>query len=69
MKEAEKAMKEILAIKDSRKAYVALSAKKELSLDEGKNILEAYMEKYGVELHEMAYYPNGEQVVKPEVFW
>ena len=69
MQTFEKAMKEILAITDPREAYIALATNMDIPLDEGEKILEAYIEKYGVDEYEMAFYPNGERVLKPEMFW
>ena len=64
----EKAKKEILAITDPRKAYIALATNRDVPLDEGEKILEAYMEKYGVDADEMAFYPNGERVLTLDMF-
>ena len=69
MQATEKVMREILAIEDPREAYIALATNKEVPLDVGEKILEAYMEKHGVDEDEMAFYPNGERVLKPEMFW
>ena len=60
---------EILAIKDPREAYKALAMNKDIPLDVGEQILTEYREMYKVDEDEMAFYPNGERVLKPEMFW
>ena len=69
MKTFEQKKQEALAITDPRKACIKISTDKELSLLEMDEIIMAYQEKYGVGMEEMCFYPNGERVLKPEMFW
>ena len=64
-------IEEILAIKDPNEAYLRLALKtyeEDLSLDKWEEIVELYMEKYSVTHDDMAFTPNGEKVIKPEMF-
>ncbi len=68
MKTIQEKTEEILAITDPNKAYFALAMDDEIPLDEMEKILDQYMEKYNVTQAEMAFYPNGEQVLAKEMF-
>ena len=64
----EATVKRLLEIKDPREAQIAITTSKNLDLAEISQVLKRYMEIHNVTLAEMAYYPNGEQVLKPEMF-
>ena len=68
MKSFEQIKQEMLSITDPRQAYIAISTNQELDLLEMHEITMAYREKYGVGMEEMAFYPNGERVLKAEMF-
>lgn len=69
MKTYEQKKREVLSITDPRKAYIKLATDKGLKLDEKDKLMTEYLEKYKVEAEEMAFYPNGERVLTPEMFW
>lgn len=71
MKTYEEVLKEVLETKDPREAMIKIIMgwkEAKLGLTAIIEMMEAYMKKYGVEDYEMAYYPNGERVVSPEMF-
>lgn len=64
-------MAKIMEIEDPRKAFiemVMLIYRENLDLPLLLEAEEEYMAKHGVELEEMAFYPNGERVLTPEMF-
>ncbi len=61
-------LERVLKIEDPHEAYIAASTDLELDLEELGSILEAYQKKYHVKSYEMAFYPNGERVLTPEMF-
>ena len=69
MKTFEQKKQEALSMANPREACIKIWTDKELSLSEMEQIETAYQEKYGVGMEEMCFYPNGERVLKPEMFW
>lgn len=69
----EKKLAEIMEMEDPRKAYIELAMllhREHLPLTLGEEWIPQYMELHGIEdENEMAYYPNGERVLTPEMFW
>ncbi len=58
----------IMEMKNPRKALIAINEKVEkemLPLEEMAKAVEKYAEKHGITVEEMAYYPNGENVLQP----
>ncbi len=68
MESKEATVKRLLEIEDPREAQIAITTSKNLSLLEMSQVLTEYKKKHNVTGFEMAYYPNGEQVLKPEMF-
>lgn len=62
-------MEKILAIEDSHEAYIAIATDRELSMDDMEKIVEKYTEVHNVDDWEMAFYPDGERVLTPDLFW
>lgn len=63
---------EIMGIKDPNEAMKQIALKverEELPVQEMEDWIEEYKRLYNVTVDEMAYYPNGEQVVTEELFW
>lgn len=63
---------EIMKISDPNEAMkqIALKVDREkLPVQEMEDQMEAYKRIHNVTVDEMAYYPNGEQVVTEELFW
>ena len=58
-----------MAIEDPREAYIAIATDKELTLDIVEKLVEMYMERHNVDEDEMAFYPDGERVLTPDMFW
>lgn len=69
MKTFDQKKQEILSIADPRQACIKISTDEELTLVEMDQLIMAYQEKHGVGMEEMCFYPNGERVLKPEMFW
>lgn len=62
----------IMKIEDPREALKAIVVKvhlEHLPLDEQDEMVERYMEIHNVDDLEMAFYPDGERVVTPELYW
>ena len=68
MKTIQEKTEEILAISNLNEAYLRLALDESLPLDEKEKILMLYEEKHNVTGDEMAFYPNGEQVLTEEMF-
>lgn len=63
---------EIMEIKDPNEAMKQIALKvdrEELPVREMEDWIEEYKRIHNVTVDEMAYYPNGEQVVTEEIFW
>lgn len=69
MKTFEQKKRDALAITDPREACIKIWTDKELTLTEMEQIEMEYQAKYGVGMEEMCFYPNGERVLKAEMFW
>ena len=69
MENWETKVERLMAIEDPRKAYIAIATDQELRADEMEMLVHMYTEKHNVDSFEMAFYPNGEQVLTPDVFW
>lgn len=61
-------IQEILSISEPHMAYIRIATDQELSLEEGEIILQLYAEAHKVTFEEMAFYPNGERVLTPDMF-
>jgi len=59
---------ELLAIKNPHEAAIAISTEESLSLKEKMELLSRYETLHNITVDEMMYYPNGERVLKPEMF-
>lgn len=68
MKPIQEKTEEILAISNPNEAYLRLALDESLPLDEKEKILRQYEKKHNVTGDEMAFYPNGEQVLTEEMF-
>lgn len=69
MESMEEKRARIMAIEDPRKAYIAIATDREISLIEKEQLLDEYLKEHNVDEDEMAYYPNGERVLTPDMFW
>lgn len=58
---------EIMQIQNPQEAWKAI-ATSGLPMDEILSMAQEYAEQNGIEIEEMAYYPNGEQVLSREMF-
>ena len=68
MKTLQEKRKEVLSIRDPHEACIKLSTDVNCTLDIVEQVMQEYMEKYGVTAEEMMYYPNGEPVETQELF-
>ena len=59
---------EIMENKDPHQALIAIMTSKNFDLTEMSQMMEEYAKKYGITTDEMAFYPNGERVITPEIF-
>lgn len=72
MENWEKQMAEIMELEDPRKAYIELALlvhREQLPLTLWEEKLEEYMKRHNVDAYEMAFYPDGERVVTPDMLW
>ncbi len=61
-------LERILKIEDPHEACIAAATDWELPVDQLMAIIELYQDKHHVTANEMAFYPNGERVLTPEMF-
>ena len=72
MEQWQEKLAKIMEMEDPHKALIEMARlvyQENLSLEILDNAVTAYTEKHNVEEDEMAFYPNGERVLSPEVIW
>ena len=68
MESIEEKMARLLAIEDPHEAYIAIATDPELPLDIAEKLVDKYVEIHNIDEDDMAFYPNGEQVLTLEVY-
>ena len=72
MEQWEKKLAEIMELKDPRKAYIEIALlvhREKLSMTVAEDAVDEYIKRYNIDEDDMAFYPDGERVLSPELFW
>ena len=68
MESIEEKMARLLAIEDPHEAYIAIATDPALPLDIAEKLVDKYVEIHNIDEDDMAFYPDGERVLKSEMF-
>ena len=68
MESIEEKIARILAIEDPHEAYIEAGTDPELPMDIAEKIIDEYIKLHNIDEDDMAFYPNGEQVLTLEVY-
>ncbi len=69
MESIEEKIARILAIEDPHEAYITMATDWDIPLEVVEKLIGKYAEIHNIDEDDMAFYPDGERVLKPEMFW